>query len=83
MDTSTPLGQLVGEICRPALWRDKRVRALRPWDPGDMQLFAVVTRGEFNVNGFRNRDLQGLLYDQPHQSPEEKRRRGARVTQEL
>lgn len=48
-----------------------------------MRLFQIVTRGEFNVNGFRNRDLQALLYDAPAQSPEELRRRSSRVTRQL
>jgi hypothetical protein len=83
VDTSTPLGTLVAELCRPADWRGKRVRALRPWAEDDMQLFRAVTRGEFNVNGFRNRDLQALLYDRPAESPEDVRRRSARVTRLL
>lgn len=82
-DTSTPFGHLVAEICRPAFWHDKRVRALKPWSDQDMQLFRIVTRGEFNVNGFRNRDIQALLYDHPAQTPEEGRRRSARVTRLL
>lgn len=83
VDTSTPLGVLVTEICRPAEWRGKRVRALRPWAQEDMQLFRAVTRGEFNVNGFRNRDLQALLYDRPAESDQEKHRRSACVTRLL
>jgi hypothetical protein len=83
VDTSTPLGTLVSEICRPAEWINKRIRALRPWAEEDMRLFRAVTRGEFNVNGFRNRDLQALLYDHPAESPEDQRRRSARVTRLL
>lgn len=83
VDTSTPLGVLVSEICRPAEWRGKRVRALRPWAEEDMHLFRAVTRGEFNVNGFRNRDLQALLYDRPAESDQEKHRRSACVTRLL
>lgn len=83
VDTSTPVGELVAELCRPAQWRDKRVRALRPWAQDDMRLFRAVTRGEFNVNGFRNRDLQALLYDHPVESPEEQRRRSSKVTRLL
>ena len=83
VDTSTPLGTLVAEICRPTDWRGKRVRALQPWAKEDMRLFRAVTRGEFNINGFRNRDLQALLYDQPAESAQEQRHRSARVTRLL
>lgn len=82
-DTSVPLGNLVKNICRPTIWKNKRVRALRPWDQEDTKLFATVNRGEFAINGFRNRDLQTHLYDHPATSPEEKRRRSARVSRLL
>ena len=82
-DTSIPLGELVKKICLPTVWKDKRVRALRPWDQEDTRLFATVSRGEFAINGFRNRDLQAHLYDHPATSPEEKRRRSARVSRLL
>ena len=80
VDTSIPLGELVATACRPTQWHGKRVRALRPWDADDLKLFRAVSRGEFAVNGFRNRDLQALLYDGPASTPQEKRRRGGRVT---
>lgn len=82
-DTSVPLGKLVENICRPVVWKDKQVRALKPWDQEDTKLFATVSRGEFAINGFRNRNLQSHLYDHPAPSPEEKRRRSARVSRLL
>jgi hypothetical protein len=83
VDPSVPLGQMVRRICQPTLWNGKRVRALRPWSAEDTQLFEIVSRGEFAVNGFRNRDLQGLLFHSPPDSPQEKRRRSARVSRLL
>ena len=83
VDTSVPLGELVGSICTPTTWKGQRVRALRPWSHEDLELFRAVTRGEFSVNGFRNRDLQALLFDSPANSPEEKRRRSSRVSRLL
>jgi hypothetical protein len=83
VDTSTPLGELLRGVCQPATYNDKRVRALRPWSPEDTQLFQAVNRGEFAVNGFRNRDLRGLLWDYPADSPKEKRRRSAKVSRLL
>lgn len=83
VDTSVPLGALARQICQPTQWHGKRVRALRPWSPEDTELFELVSRGEFAINGFRNRDLQGLLYDCPATSIQEKRRRSARVSRLL
>ena len=83
VDTSTPLGELIRDICKPTLYRDKPVRALRPWAEPDLALFRAISRGEFCVNGFRNRDLQPLLYDETPDTPEEKRRRSASISRLL
>jgi hypothetical protein len=82
-DTSTPLGELIRHICKPTTYNGKRVRALRPWAEPDLALFHAVSRGEFCINGFRNRDLQSLLYDQAADIPDEKRRRSARISRLL
>lgn len=82
-DTSIQLGELVRAICTPTTWNGKRIRALRPWSQEDSELFRAVTRGEFSVNGFRNRDLQALLFDDAPNSPKEKHRRNSRVTRLL
>jgi hypothetical protein len=80
VDTATPLGTLMAAICRPTHLKDKPVRALRPWDTHDLQLFQAVSRGEFAVNGFRNRDLRALLYDLAPEDQVQKRRRSGHVT---
>ena len=83
VDTSTPLGELIRDICQPTMYKDKPVRALRPWAEPDLALFRAVSRGEFCVNGFRNRDLQSLLFDSAANTPQEQRRRSARVSRLL
>jgi hypothetical protein len=82
-DTSTPLGELVRSICRPVILNAKRVRALRPWAEEDLALFRAVTRGEFSVNGFRNRDLQARLFVGTPPSAKQYRRRSSRVSRLL
>jgi hypothetical protein len=42
-------------------WQGRAVRGLRVLGE-DNRLLLTVSRGEFNLNGFRNRDLQRLLY---------------------
>ena len=39
-----------------------RVAAFNPVSPETVALFAAALSGEFAINGFRNRDLQGKLY---------------------
>ena len=40
----------------------RRVAAFNPIHPDTAELFAAVLSGDFTINGFRNRDLQGKLY---------------------
>ncbi len=61
-ETRTPLGALTADLCRPARWKGQRVRALNPLAPGDAALLAAVGRGEFLLNGFRNRDVRAHLF---------------------
>lgn len=49
-------------IPAPLVKNGTRVRALNPWAQPDITLLTAVSRGEFTVRGFRNRDLRPLLY---------------------
>ena len=80
VDTSIPIGRLAAKVCRPVKWRGQRVRALRPWADDDQALLEAMARGEFAINGFRNRDLRTLLYPDPPTTPAERRRQTARVS---
>jgi len=59
------------------------VRALRPWSDDDRILLGIISRGEFTLNGFGNRDLVGHIFDKNFWSPQEKRRASGRVTRRL
>lgn len=80
VDLSTSLGELLRHTSRPTTYNGKRVRGLRPWAANDLALFAAVNRGEFCLNGLRNRDLRTLLFPTAPRSPAERRRRSARVS---
>jgi hypothetical protein len=82
-DTSIRLGDLVRDVCTATTWKGKRIRALRPWSPEDVELFRAVNCGDFSINGFRNRDLQALLFKGPATSPEESKRRSGRISRLL
>lgn len=50
----------------------------------DAALLEAVSRGEFTINGLRNRDLRALLYgSEEGVAPAEVRRRAGRVTRQL
>ena len=77
------LATLSRRVCQPTRWKGRRMRALNPLAPPDAQLLAAVNRGEFAINGFRNRDLRGLLYADTDADPIIRRRRAAAVTRKL
>ena len=83
VDTSQTLQELTQQIARPTTWKDKRVRGINPFAPEDLALLEAVSRGEFAINGLRNRDLQRLLFTNEAATPEEARRRSGQVTRKL
>ena len=80
--TPLPLKTLTDKLSGPVTWKGKRVRGLNLLGQDDSALLGAVGRGEFLISGFRNRDLQSLLFTTT-QDPAEKRRRSARVTRKL
>jgi hypothetical protein len=84
VDDGATLEERLRKVTAPARWNGQRVRALQPFAAADMALLAAVSRGEFTLNGLRNRDLRPLLYGDEHEvAPEEIRRRAGRVTRQL
>jgi hypothetical protein len=80
---ATSLAELTEAICQPVRWQGQRVRALNPLAAADAALLAAVYRGEFTLNGFRNRDLRPLLFGAQAVAPHEARRQSAAVTRKL
>ncbi|MDI7270108.1 MAG: hypothetical protein QME96_19135, partial [Myxococcota bacterium] len=58
----------------------KRHARLNPVASADCTLFAAVLAGQHLINGFRNHDLVPHLYLAPARTPEERKRRCARVS---
>jgi len=75
------LEELTTDICRPVLYQGKRVRALRPWDNNELNLFNTVVGGEFLITGFRNRDIVKGLF--PKISAQERKRVAAAASYRL
>lgn len=77
-----PLFECVDSVCKPVVHDGHRARALNPWSPQDRALFQAVNRGEFKINGFRNRHLCALLFP-TKVNPDQQKRRSAIVTRKL
>jgi hypothetical protein len=83
VDDSQRLQELIHPLEKPAAWNGRRVRPLHPFSAPDSQLLAAVNHGEFVIQGFRNRDLQTLLYALPPEDPREARRRSGAISRKL
>ena len=85
VDDSTRIAELLEPLERPCEYNGRRVRALRPFETEEQRLLQAVNRGEYAVNGFRNRDIKALLFapsDHPLDA-KEKRRRSAAISRRL
>ena len=82
MDDSQSIEELTAGIQKHTTWGGRRVRGLRPWAE-DKEVFVAVNHGEFLINGFRNRDLQKLLYGAQAELPAERRRRSGATSRKL
>jgi len=81
--TPTPLKTVTQELSRATRWKNKSVRGLNLLGDDDATLLESVGRGEFLINGFRNRDLQALLFAAAAKDPTEQRRRSGQVTRKF
>lgn len=82
VDDTHTVAEVVVPVTEPASIGGRRVRGLRPWANPDLPLLQAIGRGEFLVNGFRNRDLLPLLF--PGQvDPDQRKKLSARVTRLL
>jgi len=80
---TTPLHQEALGVCRAIVLKGKRYRALNPWTAQDGAMLAAISRGEFTINGLRNRDLRSLLYHNKTSSKLLLRRQAAAITRRL
>jgi hypothetical protein len=83
VEDTTSLGELAARLCRPVHYQRRRVRAINPYAPDDAALLAAISRGEFTLNGLRNRDIRALLFPKPAPSPAEQNRQAAIVSRKL
>jgi hypothetical protein len=74
---STPLKNEACDVCKSVKVDGQRYRALNPWSEADGVLLEAISRGEFTINGFRNRDLRSSLYPGKATAEQARKRSGA------
>jgi hypothetical protein len=82
VDDSRSVEELTAGIQQSVQWEGRRARALRPW-ADDQPLLRAINQGKYMVNGFRNRDLQNVLYADQAASPKQRRQRSAAISRKL
>ena len=80
VEEKTPLAELVDDLGQRQQWKGRAVRALNPLAAQDVKLLEAVSRGEFLIAGFRNRDIRALLFGQASSDAAEGRRQSGQVT---
>ena len=83
VEDTTSMGELATRLCMPVRRNGRRARPLNPYSPDDAKLLDAISRGEFTINGFRNRDLRLWLFDDETTPRQEQRRHAAAVTRKL
>ena len=83
LDTSTPIGQLAANVCRPLRKDGKRYRALHPWSDEDRNLLEAISDGKLAVQGFSNRDIASRLYPSKTDDPPRRARIASKVSYRL
>jgi hypothetical protein len=79
VESEPTLAETAAQVCRRTRWKGRPVRALNPLADEDAALLQAVSRGEFVLQGFRNRDLRDILFGE-EESPDTRRRQMAKVT---
>lgn len=77
-----PSSLILDPVSRRRTVEQRSYRALQPISPGDSCKLALLQRGEFLIQGIRNRDLQPLWPDRADHDPDGKRT-AARITRWL
>ena len=83
VEEKKPLAELTDDLGRRQLWKGRMVRALNPLAGEDAALLEAVSRGEFLIAGFRNRDIRVLLFGASSANGAESRRQSGKVTRLL
>jgi hypothetical protein len=75
--------KILDGVSKPARLGARRRRGLNVLRRQEQQLFQAVLRGEHHINGFRNRDIQAVLFPSGTRERREQRRRTAHVSRLL
>lgn len=79
----SPTRHLLDPVSKRITRRGRPYRALRPIDPQEAKLFAVLTDGKFLLQGFRNADLRDRLFRPSPDDPDRRRKESGQISRQL
>ena len=79
----TPSHKLLDRVSQRVQRQGRQFRALRPISPEDSKVFSAILRGEFLIQGLRNKDLRQCLYPNADNNPDQLRKNSGRITRYL
>ena len=80
---SLPVRQVLDRLAKPVIHIGRPCRPLHAIEPSDATLLSAISRGEFLINGFRNRDLQPLLYPSAMENAATRRKISGKLSRQL
>jgi hypothetical protein len=80
---TTPSHRLLDPVSRRLSIGNRRHRALHPISPPDSRIFKVLLKGEYLIQGCRNRDLLRQLDPEAEKDPVTRRKASARISRLL
>jgi hypothetical protein len=78
-----PTPPMLDPVSRRIVHEGRNYRALRPIDPEEARLFAVLLDGRFLLQGFRNKDVRRRLFRCPGDDPAARKQASGRTTRLL
>jgi hypothetical protein len=79
----SPTRSLTDPVSRRIVKDGRPYRALRPIDPEEARLFALLLDGRFLIQGFRNRDLRARLKPGAEKDADTRKRASAQISRTL
>lgn len=80
---TTPSHRLLDPVSRRLVRDGRSYRALHPISPADCRVFEVLMKGEYLIQGCRNRDLRAELEPGEETDPATRRKASARISRLL
>jgi len=79
----SPTCEVLDPVSRPVVRESRPYRPLRPISCKDAEVFQIILRGEFSIQGFRNKDLREHLRLDRSPDRAAQRRNSGRITRWL